>query len=61
MLTVERDVKPQNMNLAKVGKRGLINREGSSVQINTVLFNRVASGICCTVNIKHFALFILFA
>ena len=36
MLAVERDVKPRNMNFAKVEKRGGINREGAFITINTV-------------------------
>ena len=38
MLAVDRDVKPRNMNFAKVEKRGGgINREGAFIAINTVL------------------------
>ena len=38
MLPVERDVKPRNMNFAKVDRRGgATNREGVLIQINTVL------------------------
>ena len=33
---VERDVKPRNMNFAKVEKRRAINREGAFIQIITV-------------------------
>ena len=38
MLAVDRDVKPRNMNFAKVEKRGGggINREGAFIAINTV-------------------------
>ena len=38
LVTVERDVKPRNMNFAKVEKRGGggINREGAFIRINTV-------------------------
>ena len=41
MLAVDRDVKPRNMNFAKVEKRGgggggAINREGAFIAINTV-------------------------
>ena len=37
MLAVERDVKPRNMNFAKVEKRGgAINREGAFITKNTV-------------------------
>ena len=38
-MAVERDVKPRNINLAKVQKRGRggINREGAFIRINTVL------------------------
>ena len=38
LVAVERDVKPQNMNFAKVEKRGggAINREGAFIRINTV-------------------------
>ena len=40
MLAVDRDVKPRNMNFAKVEKRGggggASNREGAFIAINTV-------------------------
>ena len=37
MSSVERDVKPRNMNFAKVEKRGgAINREGAFITKNTV-------------------------
>ena len=36
MLVVERDVKPRNMNFAKVEKGGAINREGAFITKNTV-------------------------
>ena len=39
MLAVERDVKSQNMNFAKVNRRGgVTNREGALIRINTVIF-----------------------
>ena len=41
MLAVERDVKPRNMNFAKVKKRGgAINREGASIGIETHVEDR---------------------
>ena len=38
VLAVERDVKPQNMNFAKIDRRGggATNREGALIRINTV-------------------------
>ena len=40
MLAVERDVKPRNMNFAKVEKGGgAINREGAFITINTVFID----------------------
>ena len=38
LVAVERDVKPRNMNFAKVEKRGggATNREGALIRINTV-------------------------
>ena len=54
MLAVERDVKPRNMNFAKVEKRGgAINREGAFITKNTVFryffhsYNMVSNlGVC---------------
>ena len=56
-MAVERDVKPRNMNFAKVEKRvgGGINREGAFIRINTVIcfqpwhLDGQASGkiLCC--------------
>ena len=37
LVAVERDVKPRNMNFAKVEKKGGINREGAFIRINTVI------------------------
>ena len=38
VLAVERDIKPHNMNFAKVDRRGgATNREGALIRINTVL------------------------
>ena len=40
LVAVERDVKPRNMNFAKVEKRGwggVINREGAFIRISTLL------------------------
>ena len=36
MLAVEMDVKPRNLNFAKVELKGGINREGAFIRINTV-------------------------
>ena len=36
VLAVERDVKPRNMNFAKVDRRGATNREGALIWINMV-------------------------
>ena len=36
LVDVEGDVKPQNMNFAKVEKRGAINSEGAFIRINMV-------------------------
>ena len=38
MLAVERDVKPRNMNFAKVERGGAINREGAFITKNTVFY-----------------------
>ena len=44
MLAVERDVKPRNMNFAKVEMRGggAINREGAFITINMVYLKNPA-------------------
>ena len=36
LVAVERDVKPRNMNFAKVEREGVINREGAFIRINTI-------------------------
>ena len=41
MSAVERDVKPRNMNFAKVEKRG-----GAFITKNTVCYIPVSSGVC---------------
>ena len=41
MLAVEKDLKPRNMNFAKVERMGEINREGAFVWIITVIIHNI--------------------
>ena len=53
LVAVEGDVKPQNINFAKIerGGGGAINREGSFIWINTVSFYFLGAPI--TIQIKY--------
>ena len=45
MLAVDRDIKPRNMNFAKVERGGAINREGAFIAINTVFIRNSLNAI----------------